>query len=263
MPYRIDINTHPADALDRLVTLGALDVEQTASGIAALMPDGVDASRVARELGAERASVSPALSRDQGSTWVLRPRPVRAGRLLVVPAGTVAPAGAVKLRDTAAFGSGLHPTTALCLELIDAMLANGIPDRVLDVGTGSGVLALAALRLGVPHAVGLDRDRDALHVAEENARINGLSNRLAVVPGGPEAVEGTWPLVVANILAAPLIQLAPVLVRRLASRGQLLLSGMAASTAPDVERAYRRLGLHMRTRAKRAGWTALVLAASW
>jgi ribosomal protein L11 methyltransferase len=263
VPYRIDIPDRTADALDRLTRLGALDVAETAEGLAAVMPDALEASRVARELGVDRLRVSPAVARDDGSTWVLDRHPVRAGRLLVVPADSAVPDGSIQLLDNPAFGSGLHPTTALCLEVMDGMLAEQVPDRVLDVGTGSGVLALAALALGVPHATALDIDRDALQVAEENARINGLSDRLTVMPGGPEGVEGMWPLVLANILAATLIELAPVLVRRVASGGQLVLSGIATSTAPDVERAYRRRGLHLRARAERAGWAALVFAASW
>jgi ribosomal protein L11 methyltransferase len=139
----------------------------------------------------------------------------------------------------------------------------GRPDRVLDVGTGSGVLALAALVLGASTAVGVDIDATAIATARDNARLNGLSRRFHPVLGGPDAVAGTSALVLANILAAPLIELAPVLVRCLSSRGHLLLSGIATSTAPDVEQAYTRVGLHLQTRASRAGWTALVFSAPW
>src|SRR5207302_8901086 len=133
----------------------------------------------------------------------------------------------LRLIDSAAFGTGLHPTTALCLEALGDALQAGIPDTILDVGTGSGVLALAALTMGVPRAVGIDIDDDALRTAAENAQLNDLHERLALVRGGPEAVTGTWPLVLANVLAAPLIDMAPLLVRRVGHHARLVVSGIA------------------------------------
>ncbi|HUG93251.1 MAG TPA: 50S ribosomal protein L11 methyltransferase, partial [Planctomycetaceae bacterium] len=167
------------------------------------------------------------------------------------------------LIDASAFGTGLHPTTALCLEALEEAMRAGPPDSVLDVGTGSGVLALAALLLGVPRALGIDLDEDALRVAAENARINGVGDRLRLTRGGPDTVTGTWPLVLANVLAGPLIEMAPALVRRVGHHGQLLLSGIPASVEPDVDRAYRRLGMRRLRVKPRAGWIALVLQASW
>jgi ribosomal protein L11 methyltransferase len=263
VPYRIDFIDSSADVLDRLVVLGALDIEKTPGGVAALMPDTVDADGVAARLGIERVAVSPAVGRDSGSTWVLTLRPLQRGRLLILPAHATASPGALTLIDSPAFGSGLHPTTGLCLELLDRILTDERPARVLDVGTGSGVLALAALKLGVRQAVALDVDCHALNVAAVNARVNGLSDRFHLVAGGPEAVGGAWPLVVANILTAPLIELAPAIVRRVASRGRLVLSGIAKSTAVDLENAYERFGLHTRTRAERGGWCGIVFEASW
>jgi ribosomal protein L11 methyltransferase len=264
VPYRVDI-THAGDAaLDRLVELGALDLERLpGGGIAALMPDGVVPEHVAFALGVDDLSISPAIGRDAGSVWTLSPRPTRIGRLRIVPADAGAEPGALRLSDSAAFGTGLHPTTAMCLEAIEETLEASPPDTLLDVGTGSGVLALAALLMGVPRALGLDIDADALHAAAENARLNALDRRLHLARGGPDAVAGTWPLVVANLLAGPLIELAPVLVRRVGHHGRLVLSGIPSSVEPDVERAYRHLGMHRVRAQSRAGWSALVLQASW
>jgi ribosomal protein L11 methyltransferase len=167
------------------------------------------------------------------------------------------------LTDSAAFGTGLHPTTAMCLEAIEETLQHSTPAALLDVGTGSGVLALAALLMGVPHALGLDIDAEALRAAAENARLNGLDRRLQLTRGGPDAVAGTWPLVAANLLAAPLVQLAPVLVRRVGHHGRLVLSGIPPSIERDVDRAYRRLGMQHVLARSQAGWSALVLQASW
>ena len=125
------------------------------------------------------------------------------------------------------------------------------------------MLALAALLMGVPRALGLDIDADALRAAAENARLNALNRRLQLVRGGPDAVTGTWPLVVANLLAAPLVELAPVLVRRVGHHGRLVVSGIQSSVEGDVDRAYRRLGMQQVRAQSRAGWSALVLQASW
>jgi ribosomal protein L11 methyltransferase len=264
VPYRVDI-AHASDAvLDRLLELGALDVDRSPDGgIAALMPDGVATERLARALGVDHLSISPAVGRDADSVWILTPRAIRIGHLQIVPADASAAPGALRLADSAAFGTGRHPTTAMCLEAIEEALQHSTPGALLDVGTGSGVLALAALLTGVPQALGLDLDAEALRAAAENARLNGLDGRLQLTRGGPDAVAGTWPLVVANLLAAPLVELAPLLVRRVGHHGRLVLSGIPSSSEIDVDRAYRRLGMrHVRAQS-RAGWSALVLLASW
>jgi ribosomal protein L11 methyltransferase len=243
VPYRVDFRNVGADALDRLVELGALDAELSDGGIAALMPDSATPEQLASALGVDDISVSSATGRDAESVWVLSRRPIRMGRLRIVPAHIEAEPGALRLIDAAAFGTGLHPTTALCLEALEEAVKVATPDAVLDVGTGTGILALAALMMGVPRALGIDIDRQALRVAAENARVNALNDRLQLTLGGPEAVTGTWPLILANVLAASLIEMAPALVRRVGHHGQLGL---------------RRVRVR-----SRAGWIALVLQATW
>ena len=251
MPYRLDLRETAENAAERLIDLGALDVEfSPGGGVTALMPDRVTAGEVAMALGSDAFTVSPAAGRDADSVWVLRSRPIQIG------------AHTLTLADGAAFGTGLHPTTSLCLDaLTDAVDAR--PSALLDVGIGSGVLALAALLLGVPAAVGIDTDDEALREAAANARLNGLGDRLRLARGGPDAISGTWPLVVANVLAAPLIEMAPVLARRVGHRGHLILSGIPVSVEPDVERVYRRLGMQRVTSTSREGWVAIGLRASW
>jgi len=262
VPYRVDLpNTDRS--LDRLVDLGALDAEVSDTGIAALMPDGVRPEDVARAVGLERVAVSPVVGRDADSVWLLSPRPVQIGRLRIVPAQISAGEGALRLVDAPAFGTGLHPTTALCLEELEATVPDAPPGDLLDVGVGSGVLALSALTMGVPTAMGIDTDGEALAVAAENAHINALDRRLRLRHGGPETVQGSWPLVLANVLAAPLIEMAPVLVQRVAHCGRLVLSGIPASVEHEVARAYGHLGMrHVRT-TSRGGWVALVMHATW
>jgi ribosomal protein L11 methyltransferase len=263
VPYRIDVSHPPGDAFDRLVTLGALDIEPAGGGLAAILPDSITPGAAAAALGVARVAVSKAVGRDDGSVWILGPRTVTAGGLVIAPPGVAAPPGALRLTDTSAFGTGFHPTTALCLEALEDLRIAGLPASVLDVGTGSGVLALAALMKGVTRAVGLDTDAGALAAAAEHARLNRLDDRLALVAGGPDAVNGTWPLVLANVLAAPLIEMAAALVRRVGHDSQLVLSGIPWSVAGDVEQAYRHLGMRPAVSTTRGGWTALVMRASW
>jgi ribosomal protein L11 methyltransferase len=264
MPYRIDVRDPGGNALDRLVELGALDAESLPGrGMAALMPNSVTPEQVAGVLGVADVEVSPAEGRDAGSVWVLSARPIRIGSLRILPSHFDAEPGAIRLIDAVAFGTGLHPTTALCLEALADAQQTGLPDAVLDVGTGSGVLALAALRLGVPRATALDIDDEAMRVAAENARLNGFDNRLQLTRGRPEALTGVWPLVLANILAAPLVEMAPALVRRVGHDGRLVLSGIPQSVEADVAAAYLNLGMRRVDVKSRGGWAALVLQASW
>ena len=262
MPYRIDLSHPRDDALDRLIELGALDVDVTSDGIAAVLPDAVDVTVVSSILGAD-VRVSPAHARDAGSVWVVKPRPVQIGRLSFNPADAPHQPGAVRLIDGPAFGTGLHPTTALCLEMLDEEIALRTPVGILDVGTGSGILALAALAAGVPRVVAIDIDAAAVRAARDNAHLNGLTSRLRLVQGDPRAVAGQWPLVLANVLAAPLVAMAPDLSRCVGSNGRLILSGIRSSLSDDVERSYRRTGLRLLSRTTRDGWTALTWHASW
>jgi len=263
MPYRIDICCAPPDAFDLLVQLGALDIEAVNDGLAAIIPDGVTQDMVAGALGAASVTVSDAVPRDNGSVWLLSPRAVRIGGVLIASPEVAAPPEALRLTDSNAFGSGHHPTTTLCVEALEEILTIERLDSVLDVGTGSGILALAALMMGVPQAVGLDIDADALKVAAENARLNNLADRLQLVLGEPNVVEGNWPLVVANVLAAPLIEMAPVLVRRVGRRGRLILSGIPWSLESEVRQTYKHLGVWHLGSKTRAGWTVLMAQASW
>ena len=264
LPYRIEFDAATDDVVDRLIDLGALDVDGgDTRRVIALMPDHIGLAQIASNVGLQPTYVAPAQGRDSDSVWILRPRSTQVGRIRIIPADAAGEVAALRLLDTQAFGTGLHPTTALCLEALDDIAQLAPPKSVLDVGTGSGILALAALSLGVPDALGLDLDGEALRVAAENARINGMSERLQLALGGPESATGTWPLVLANVLAAPLIEMAPILVQRVGHHCELVLSGVPSSLAEDVTRPYRRLGMHRTEMKSRDGWVALLFRASW
>ena len=140
----------------------------------------------------------------------------------------------IRLDPGLAFGTGTHPTTRLCLRWLDANLKHG--ETVIDYGCGSGILAIAAMKLGASHAVGVDIDEQALLAARRNA----LQNRTAV-SFFAAADELTSPanMVVANILANPLVVLAPLLARLTVAGGQVVLSGVLATQADEVRVAYR------------------------
>jgi ribosomal protein L11 methyltransferase len=153
------------------------------------------------------------------------------------PDGAPAPPGltTVLLHMGLAFGTGEHPTTASCLEWLDARLEQGA--TVLDYGCGSGVLAIAALMLGASGAWAVDHDPQALAATADNARLNGITERLAVL--APAAVPSlVVDVVVANILAAPLVELAPRFARHVRPRGAIVLSGILERQVERVTAAY-------------------------
>ncbi|MEO6896736.1 MAG: 50S ribosomal protein L11 methyltransferase [Caldimonas sp.] len=154
----------------------------------------------------------------------------------IVPTWSQVPAGAttvIRLDPGRAFGTGTHPTTRMCLRWIAA--ADGGWARVLDYGCGSGVLAIAAAKFGAGHIDAVDIDPAAVEATESNARANDAAVRCAA----PDDAVGPYDLVVANILAAPLTLLAPLLSHRLAGGGRLVLSGILARQADELCAAYR------------------------
>jgi len=134
-----------------------------------------------------------------------------------------------------AFGTGTHATTALCLEWLDGLSMEG--KSMLDYGCGSGVLAIAALRLGCETATGMDIDPQALIATRQNANDNNVAEKLTVL-GAPDEIRGTFDVVVANILAGPLVQFAESITLTIRERGMLALSGVLCEQADEVMAAY-------------------------
>ncbi len=165
----------------------------------------------------------------------------------------------IRLDPGRAFGTGTHETTRLCLGLLDRALSARPGARVLDVGCGSGILSIGALLLGAGRAVALDIAPLAAQAARENARRNGVADRLRVVAGDLRAVGGAYPLVVANILYQVLLGLAPELSARVEPGGTLILSGLLTREAASAETVYGALGLRPETREVEGEWAAVVL----
>lgn len=195
------------------------------------------------ELDLASASFSRVEDQDWERAWLDRFHPMRFGaRTWIVPWNLEIPAEArrpdaaiVRLDPGLAFGSGTHPTTALCLEWLDSLDLRG--KTVLDFGCGSGILALAALALGAARAVGVDNDPQALLATRANAERNGLAGRLEVY-APQDAPAAGYPVVVANILASALDALAETLAARVAPGGVIALSGILRGQEGDLLRRY-------------------------
>jgi len=196
-------------------------------------------------------------------------------RIVIVPAWEAySPAPdqvVIRLEPGMAFGTGLHPTTRLCLETMEEWLVPG--STVLDVGTGSGVLAIAAVKLGAGPVLAIDADPVAVRVAAENVAANGTEGRVEVrhasLPGGETVplhfesdglallYEGQYDLVVINILAPVITGMAPALAARTRSGGRLIAAGLIEDQEQDVADALRSQGLSIVGRSQEKDWVCL------
>jgi ribosomal protein L11 methyltransferase len=229
--------------------------------IRALFPATLDLLPLSLVLQSSLRLRAPIAVQALGDDWrnapkEIAPRPV-GQRLWVAPAGSATPTPAgrvgIRLNMGLAFGTGAHPTTALCLEWLDANVVPGA--TLLDYGCGSGVLAVAALALGARRAWAVDNDRQALAATADNARLNGVEDKLWVGP--PEALPSLGvDLAVANILAGPLERLAPALAAALIPQGRIALSGILNAQRDRILVAYEPYFLSLAS-AEREGWLLL------
>jgi len=212
---------------------GDCDEDGIVFGLSALQP-GLDM----RRLRIERIE-----DRDWTRAWIDDFRPMRFGeRLWIVPSAHELPEEAgddavvLRLDPGLAFGTGTHPTTALCLSWLDEQKLDGA--RVLDFGCGSGILAIAAAKLGAGEVIAVDNDPQALEATRVNAQTNGVGDRVSMLDAGEWQPDGSMPIVVANILANTLIDLAPKLAAAAANRAAIALSGILPDQVDAVAAAY-------------------------
>jgi ribosomal protein L11 methyltransferase len=195
--------------------------------------------------------------------WQRRFRPFRVGtKFLIVPpwrarreVGRVS----IVIQPGQAFGTGHHPTTAGSLRAIEDAIADVRPRTALDVGTGSGILAIAMAALGIHDIVAIDVDPTALDNAEDNAALNHIAERIRFSPVPLASIRHRFDLITANILADTLIELAPRLQKMVAPAGRLILSGILAREVPEVLGRYAP-PLKLAARSVNRGWATLVLA---
>ncbi|MBL4832993.1 MAG: 50S ribosomal protein L11 methyltransferase [Pseudomonas sp.] len=192
---------------------------------------------------------------DWERSWMEHFQPMRFGqRLWIVPSWHAAPepdAVNLLLDPGLAFGTGTHPTTALCLEWLDAQELQG--KDLIDFGCGSGILAIAALLLGVRQATGTDIDTQALEASRDNAQRNRMADERFALYLPEQMPQDAADVLVANILAGPLVQLAPQLAALVKPGGLIALSGILAEQTEDILAAYR-TDFELDPVAERDGW---------
>ena len=222
-----------------------------------------------RELGfaaARDLQVVPLADENWADAWRVhfRPRPV-GRRLLIVPPWERHGANGrlvITIEPGRAFGTGHHGTTAGCLEAIEAVIERAHPSRMIDVGTGSGILAIAAARLGIGDVLAIDDDPDAIACATANAALNNVADRVrCMLAGAVELREPPVPFLVANLLSAAHRRLAAQYRRALTPGGTLVLGGILHAETPDVVSALAEHGFTGEAAVSIEGWTTLELSA--
>jgi ribosomal protein L11 methyltransferase len=211
------------------------------------------------------ASFGPLLRRevdeeDWANLWKEHFHPLQFGRIVIKPSWRTWEAEPgqliVELDPGGAFGTGLHPTTSMVLQSMQDKVSPGM--EVLDLGTGSGILAIPAAMLG-GNVVALDISETAVEVASQNFTANGLADKIMVELGSIEVVQGRqFQLILANIIAGVLIELAPKLREALAPNGEILASGIIDERADEVREAFRQAGLELCEEYCEGDWWLLV-----
>jgi ribosomal protein L11 methyltransferase len=213
------------------------------------------------EFGRLDIELSSTSEEDWANNWKQYYKPTHIGkRVVIVPEWETYEAqeneAVVKMNPGAAFGTGTHETTRLCLELVEEFVTNDT--TLLDVGTGSGILAVTALALGAKNALGIDIDELAAKVALDNAALNGVDGNFDARRGDlAQGVDGSFNLITANIVADVIIRLAPDVPRHLADGGIFIASGIIDTREDEVKEALQEHGLLVFETKHEHGWVAM------
>lgn len=255
-----------------------IGVEITADGLRFHVEEGISPEEVGRALEEILAIYRPldpdapaswrsALVRDEnwGEEWKKFFKPLRVGsRFLICPSWEKAEPREgdllIWMDPGRAFGTGQHETTRLCLEWLDRLGAETPPlagSSLLDVGTGSGILAMAGALLGCERVVGIDNDPEAIETAEENVEHNGVAGKIQLLEVEIGEVAGTFDTLISNIQALPLIAMATAMCDHLGEGGRLALSGILVEQADAVRKAYEATGLRFVDRWEAGEWCLL------
>ncbi len=238
--------------------------EEVAESVAAITAAG---ERLAAVFGVAAPQVNAELyaEEDWGATWKKHFSP-----FAIVPGLVIAPTWeeyrpqpgekVITMDPGMAFGTGHHATTTLCLELLQGALSASPGARVLDVGTGTGILAMAALLFGASRATAIDNDPEAVAAARANALANGLAGAMEVSLTPLAELAGRYRIVVANIVHDVLLELAPALDRATGEEGSLILSGLlAGEQVKSIARHFAARGFAVAEERQRGEWAALAL----
>ncbi len=211
----------------------------------------VDSAPAFPDEGAIELAVSEIPDEDWSRTWKEHFKPLQVGRRFLVTSTWEAvhcdpERLIIRIDPGSAFGTGHHESTRLCLEWLESCreLDSGSAGRsLLDVGTGSGILAIGAALLGFSEVVGIDNDPEAVKVAEENIVLNGLSEKIRLLCASPEGVSGSFDVVISNIESKPLIRMSETIASKVRGGGLLALSGILIEQADEVGAEYEKRGL--------------------
>jgi ribosomal protein L11 methyltransferase len=266
---RLEAAEHPEAGAVTLFDRGGSRAQVTA--YYAEEPSRTRLMELLRDAGAaelDGLSIEPVPDRNWVAEAESLRQPVRAGRFLIHGAhdrGRIArQPHAIEIDASLAFGTAHHASTRGCLLALDGLLKAGKPGRVLDIGTGSGILAIAAAKTPGATVLACDNDPVAVVIAAENARKNGVAARVRVVRSEglahPLLRRRRADLLFANLLLRPLLELAPDFARALRPGGVCVLSGILSSQATQVVARYRNLGFTLRGRIPSDGWTTLIMS---
>ncbi|MBL7048241.1 MAG: 50S ribosomal protein L11 methyltransferase [Nitrospira sp.] len=273
--FTVEVGAAARDAvLNHLLDNGATGFVERDSGLTAYFKETVDPVEVGRSLDEfrnvlRREGLDPHFlfshshigDRDWNETWKEGIKAMDVGRgLTIVPPWLQAPSGRISLiiDSGRAFGTGHHETTRLCLKLIEDIAAAGALS-LLDVGTGSGILAVGAALLGIKTVTAVDNDPDAVEAVRINLDINKVDN-VEILEGTISNVEGTYDAVVANLISDTLVAIAGELAARLNPGGTALLSGMIEGQEKGVLKAAEDAGLSLLEVIHEGKWVTLIVS---
>ncbi len=278
MPYHQLIITAPISLRARIVDLvmrhGSLGVIERLNGISAYFPSSVDISPLKNELSIIGALLERSSSRqkvrvaqtelpdvDWNRSWKMSFRPILVGkRFSILPPWERPPRGRIPIiiDPGMAFGTGHHETTRSCLVLMEKYAGVSPHGRFLDVGTGTGLLAIAARRLGFGTVVGIDTDPLSIKAARENKMLNAETG-IILRKGGIHTIRGVFRMITANLIAGTLMELAQEIADRTAPSGIAIMSGILKGQDAEVVAASKKAGLALRERMRDGKWISLAL----
>ncbi|HET9817597.1 MAG TPA: 50S ribosomal protein L11 methyltransferase [Rhodanobacteraceae bacterium] len=237
-----------------LTLLALFEADADRPGLTQLLLDALP------HLAPDRIAFREVGDQDWERAWMDRYEPMRFGNRLWIYPWNIEPVRdatrvVVRLDPGLAFGTGTHPTTAMCLEWLEGLDLAG--KTVFDYGCGSGVLAIAALALGARRAVGIDNDPQALVASRDNAGRNDVADRLQLFAPDALADGERGDVLVANILAGPLDELAPRFAQRVRPGAPFAISGILAGQEPDLVARYHACGFTSPRVARREGWVRI------
>jgi ribosomal protein L11 methyltransferase len=211
----------------------------------------VDSAPALPDEGVIGLAVSEIPDEDWSRTWKEHFKPLQVGRrFLVSPTWEAVHCDPerliIRIDPGRAFGTGHHESTRLCLEWLESCRELDLGSSgmsLLDLGTGSGILAIGAALLGFEEVVGIDNDPEAVKVAKENILLNGLSEKIRLLCATPEGVSGSFDVVISNIESKPLIRMSETIASKVRAEGLLALSGILIEQADEVVAEYEKRGL--------------------